>query len=244
MANLKTKPTKVRASSHIAAIANEEQRADARALVALMRRITGQPPKMWGPTIVGFGNYHYKYASGHEGDSALAAFAVRGRDLVVYIAAGVDGRDALLKKLGKHKAGKVCVYIRRLADVDQKVLETLVARSVAHTERRYQVPSCHLLTTSQFGSAGLLHREGAGLYRAVRFIRRDDVAPRRDLVFDHPHRARGRAVTEHAFARTQALIGTRKDILRSTIEALAGIGPTREGASRGDAGREVTRVGK
>src|ERR687898_1193142 len=129
----KTTPTKVSVESHIAAITNEEQRKDARTLVALMRRVTKQEPMMWGPSIVGFGSYHYKYASGHEGDSALAAFAVRGRELVVYIAADFEGRDVLLAKLGKHKAGKVCVYIRRLANVDLKVLEKLVARSIADT---------------------------------------------------------------------------------------------------------------
>ena len=95
---------------------------------------------MWGPSIVGFGSYHYKYASGHEGDSALAAFAVRGRELVVYTAGAFEGRDVLMGKLGKHRAGKVCVYIRRLADVDLKVLETLVSRSVAETRRRYPQP--------------------------------------------------------------------------------------------------------
>ena len=92
---------------------------------------------MWGPSIVGFGSYHYKYASGHEGDSALTGFAARGSELVVYIAADFEGRDALLAKLGKHRTGKVCVYIRRLATVDLKVLETLVARSVADMKRRY-----------------------------------------------------------------------------------------------------------
>ncbi|HKQ20250.1 MAG TPA: DUF1801 domain-containing protein [Candidatus Eisenbacteria bacterium] len=137
MAAPKTKPTKVSARSHVAAIANEEQRKDAQTLVALMRRVTKQQPKMWGPSIVGFGSYHYKYASGHEGDSALAGFAVRGSDLVVYTAETFEGRDDLLAKLGKIKAGKVCVYIRRLANVDLKVLETLVARSVADTKRRY-----------------------------------------------------------------------------------------------------------
>jgi hypothetical protein len=95
---------------------------------------------MWGPSIVGFGSYHYKYASGHEGDSALAAFAVRGRELVVYIM-GFEGRDVLLARLGKHRIGKVCVYVRRLADVDLKVLETLIAQSVAETKRRYPQPS-------------------------------------------------------------------------------------------------------
>ena len=137
MSTLKTKPTKVSAKSHIAAIANEEQRNDAQTLVALMRKVTRQEPKMWGPTIVGFGSYHYKYASGHEGDSALTGFAARGRELVVYIAPDFEGRDALLSRLGEHRIGKVCVYIRRLANVDLKVLETLVARSVADTKRRY-----------------------------------------------------------------------------------------------------------
>ena len=133
----KTTPTAVSVESHIAALANEEQRHDAQRLVVLMRKVTRQEPRMWGPSIVGFGSYHYKYASGHEGDSALAAFAARGRELVVYIEAGFEGRDALLAKLGEHRTGKVCVYIRRLANVDLTVLEKLVARSVAETKRRY-----------------------------------------------------------------------------------------------------------
>jgi hypothetical protein len=137
MSELKTQPTKASVERHIAAIAKEEQREDAERLVALMRKVTGQEPRMWGPSVVGFGSYHYKYASGHEGDSALAGFAVRGRDLVVYTAPEFEGRDALFAKLGKHKAGKVCIYIRRLADIDVKVLETLVSRSVADTRRRY-----------------------------------------------------------------------------------------------------------
>ena len=137
----KTQPTKVTAESHIAAIANEEQRNDARRLVALMQKVTRQEPRMWGPSIVGFGSYHYKYASGHEGDSALAGFAARGRELVVYIADGFADRDVLLAQLGEHKTGKVCIYIRRLANVDLKVLEKLVVRSVAETKRRYPQPN-------------------------------------------------------------------------------------------------------
>ena len=136
----KTKPTKVSAKSHIAAIANAEQQKDAKTLAALMRRVTRQEPRMWGPSIVGFGSYHYKYASGHEGDSALAAFAVRGRSLVVYIAEDFEGRADLFARLGKHSTGKVCVYIRRLADVDLKVLEKLVAKCVADTKHRYPQP--------------------------------------------------------------------------------------------------------
>ena len=140
MSVLKTKPTEVSAESHIAGIANEEQRNDAQTLVALMRRVTKQEPRMWGPSIIGFGSYHYKYASGHEGDSALTGFAVRGSELVVYIAPGFEHRDVLLAKLGKHKTGKVCVYIRRLANVDLNVLEKLVARSVAEMKSRYPQP--------------------------------------------------------------------------------------------------------
>ena len=137
MTKLKTKPTTVSVERHIAAMANEEQRKDARRLVALMRRVTRQEPRMWGPSIVGFGSYHYRYATGHEGDSALAGFAARGRELVVYIAERFEGRDGLLARLGEHRVGKVCVYIRRLANVDLKVLEQLVARSIADTKRRY-----------------------------------------------------------------------------------------------------------
>jgi len=98
---------------------------------------------MCGPSIVGFGSYHYKYPSGHEGESALAGFAVRGSELVVYMAPGFEGRDVLLAKLGRHRTGKVCVYIRRLANVDLKVLEALVARSVADTRRRYPQPDAN-----------------------------------------------------------------------------------------------------
>ena len=141
MSVAKTKPTEISAESHIAAVANEEQRNDAHSLVVLMRKVTKQEPRMWGPSIVGFGSYHYKYASDHEGDSALAAFAARGRELGVYIEADVAGRDVLLAKLGEYKTGKVCVYIRRLANVDLKVLEELVARSVAETKRRYPQPN-------------------------------------------------------------------------------------------------------
>ena len=137
MAELKTKPTKVSVAKHIAALANDEQRNDAKRLVALMRKVTRKEPKMWGPTIVGFGSYHYKYASGHEGDSALTGFAARGRELVVYIAESFEGRDALLDKLGPHRTGKVCVYIRRLADVDLTVLEKLIAKSIVDTKSRY-----------------------------------------------------------------------------------------------------------
>jgi hypothetical protein len=140
MAETKTKPTGASVEKHIAALANEQLRSDAQALVALMRRVTGQEPKMWGPSIVGFGSYHYRYASGHEGDSARAGFAARKSEFAIYIVVGFEGQEDLLAKLGKHKTAKACLYVKRLADVDLKVLEKLVARSVAEMKRRYPSP--------------------------------------------------------------------------------------------------------
>lgn len=140
MAEAKTKPTGVSVEKHIACLPNEQLRSDAQTLVAMMRRVTKQEPKMWGPSIVGFGSYHYKYASGHEGDSALAGFAARKSEFAIYLVAGFEGQEELLAKLGKHKTAKACLYIRRLADVDLKVLEKLVARSVAEMKRRYPSP--------------------------------------------------------------------------------------------------------
>lgn len=92
---------------------------------------------MWGPSIIGFGSYHYRYASGHEGDAALAGFAVRKSEFSIYIVAGFDGQEALLARLGKHKAAKACLYIKRLADIDLKVLERLVSESVAAMKKRF-----------------------------------------------------------------------------------------------------------
>lgn len=137
MSALKTKPTKVSVQRHLSAVIDAEQRKDANRLIVLMQGITRQKPRMWGPSIVGFGSYHYRYATGHEGDAPLAAFAVRGRELVVYIEAEFEGRDGLLAKLGKHNTGKVCVYIRRLTDVDVKSLKSLIVRSVSETKKRY-----------------------------------------------------------------------------------------------------------
>lgn len=102
-----------------------------------LAKVTAQEPRMWGPTIVGFGSYHDSSASGNDVDSAFAAFAARGRELVVYLAEECDGRDDLLARLCAHSIGKVCVYIRRLANVDLTVLEQRVARSVADTKHRY-----------------------------------------------------------------------------------------------------------
>jgi hypothetical protein len=124
----KTKPTRVSVTGYIGAVPNETRRRDARQLLTLMRRVTGLPAKMWGPSIVGFGSYHYRYATGHEGDAPLAAFSPRAQALVVYL--GCDDTDRpLLKVLGKHKMGKGCLYINKLADVDLAVLEQLIRKS-------------------------------------------------------------------------------------------------------------------
>lgn len=130
MAEPKTKPSTVSIESFLAGVADETRRADCKALVKIMKRVTGAKPVMWGPSIVGFGSYHYKYASGHEGDSCLVGFAPRKTDLSIYIMSGFAGRETLLKKLGKHKAAKACLYVKTLADVDVAVLEELVRRSV------------------------------------------------------------------------------------------------------------------
>ncbi|HEY6597727.1 MAG TPA: DUF1801 domain-containing protein [Pseudomonadales bacterium] len=137
MAENKTKPTTRSVAKHIAALPNEAQRKDCRALVRLMRRVTSEKPRLWGPNIVGFGSYHYKYASGREGDSALAAFAARGREIVVYVFASGPDQEARLRRLGRHRMGKSCLYIRTLDDVDVDVLEQVVAGSVAEVKRRY-----------------------------------------------------------------------------------------------------------
>ena len=137
MAEPKTKATGASVDSYIDAIDDEQRRDDCRTLVRLMSKITGEPPVMWGTGIVGFGNYHYRYASGHEGDSCVAGFASRKGDISIYVTAGFEGREPLLAKLGKHKTGKVCLYIKRLADIDLRKLESIVEDSVAEMKRRY-----------------------------------------------------------------------------------------------------------
>ena len=137
MAETKTKPTGVSVDAYLASKASPEQLADCKSLMALCERVTKQPPKMWGPSIVGFGSYTYRYESGHSGQTCLTGFAVRGKDLVVYVMAENPVQIDLLAKLGKHKMGKSCLYFKRLADLDVEVLEALIAESVAEVQRRY-----------------------------------------------------------------------------------------------------------
>jgi hypothetical protein len=138
MAENKTRATKASVAAFVDGIAEPAKRADAKALVELMQKATGEKPAMWGPSIIGFGSYHYVYDSGREGDMPLVGFSPRKAATVLYVRAGTPGTEALLAKLGKHTAGKGCVYIKKLADVDETILEKLVAKCVADMRKEYK----------------------------------------------------------------------------------------------------------
>src|SRR5271163_1100368 len=133
MTENKTKATKVSVAGFIDAVADRSRRSDAKALVKLMQSAAGEKPKMWGPSIIGFGSHHYKYESGREGDMPLIGFSPRKAATVLYGMIGSDDCIALLPKLGKHTTGKGCLYIKKLADVDQQVLKAMAVKSVAAT---------------------------------------------------------------------------------------------------------------
>jgi hypothetical protein len=139
MAENKTKPTTLSVSAFIDALTDTGRRADAKALLKLMQSAAREKPKMWGPSIIGFGSYHYKYESGREGDMPVIAFSPRKGATALYGMTGFNDAAALLTKLGKHTTGKGCLYIKKLADVDQHVLETLVVKSL--TAKRARHPS-------------------------------------------------------------------------------------------------------
>jgi len=127
----KTKPTKVSVNAFLKKVADVQQRADALVLLEMMQEISGQPAVMWGPSIIGFGQYHYKYDSGHEGDCGLLGFSPRKGNLVVYFLPGLVRFESYLKKLGKYKTGKVCLYIKRLSDIDVDVLREMLITNLA-----------------------------------------------------------------------------------------------------------------
>jgi hypothetical protein len=137
MAELKTKENDQDVTAFLNQVADEKKRADCFTILALMREVTGLEPKMWGDSIVGFGNYHYVYESGREGDWSLTGFAPRKQNLTLYIMPGFAKYDELLNKLGKHSTGKSCLYIKKLDDVDQDVLKDLVKQSVVHMKKIY-----------------------------------------------------------------------------------------------------------
>jgi len=133
MAENQTKPTKLSVTAFINSVADPTRRADAKTLVKLLQTASGEKPQMWGPSIVGFGSYHYKYESGREGDMPIVGFSPRKAATVLY---GVAGARDLLPKLGKHTTGKGCLYIKKLGDVDQQVLQDMVVKAIAATRAR------------------------------------------------------------------------------------------------------------
>jgi len=136
LAENKTKVTAIDPYDFIAQVESDQKRKYSEELIALMKKVTGKPPKMWGPTIVGFGKYHYKYESGREGEICMVGFSPRKPNLVLYVGPGMDD-EALMARLGKHKRGSSCLYIKKLDDIDRKVLSEVVARSVAEMRKRY-----------------------------------------------------------------------------------------------------------
>jgi uncharacterized protein DUF1801 len=137
MADNKTKPTRLSVAAFINALSDPTRRADAKALVQLMESAAGEKPRMWGPSIIGFGRYHYRYETGREGDMLLIGFSPRKAATVLYNLTGSGDSRALLTKLGKHTTGKGCLYIKKLADIDQQVLEAMVVKSVAALRARH-----------------------------------------------------------------------------------------------------------
>ena len=136
MAENKTRQTEDSVEDYLAAIPDESRRQDCQALARLMAKATKQPARMWGSSIVGYGSYHYKYESGREGDMCLVGFSSRKGDITVYGLNSAPSHEKLMPKLGKHKSGKGCLYLRRLSDIDLKVLEKLVAEAVAGKKHR------------------------------------------------------------------------------------------------------------
>lgn len=137
MAELKTKPTESSVTTFLDNITDERRKKDCYALMHLMQEVTGEPPRMWGESMIGFGSYHYKYKSGHEGDSFLTGFSPRKQNISIYIMAGFSQYDNLINKLGKCKTSKACLYINKLDDIRPEVLKELVERSVAYMATLY-----------------------------------------------------------------------------------------------------------
>jgi len=137
MAENKTKPTDVSVEDFIGAVENKRRREDAQELVALMREISGEEATMWGPSIIGFGTYHYKYDSGREGDFMEVGFSPRKANLVCYIMLGFSGYQELMDRLGKYKTGKSCLYINKLDDIDREVLRELITLSLKDLRAKY-----------------------------------------------------------------------------------------------------------
>lgn len=132
MAELKTQPNDESVDAFLETVENEQKRTDSKTILSLMQRVTGEAPKMWGTSIIGFGTYQYKYASGRSGEWFVTGFSPRKQNLTLYIMSGFEQYDSLLARLGKYKTGKSCLYINKIADIDLKALESLVDASVKH----------------------------------------------------------------------------------------------------------------
>jgi Domain of unknown function (DU1801) len=137
MADRKTKPTAIAPRDFLAAVQPAVRRDDGLALLDFMERVSGEPAAMWGPSIVGFGSYHYKYDSGREGDMCRVGFSPRKAELVLYVQDGFPAHAGLLARLGKHRTGVSCLYIKKLADVDLAVLEELISTSLTFMDVKY-----------------------------------------------------------------------------------------------------------
>lgn len=137
MAEPKTKKTNANVETFLNKIKNKQRKEDCFAVLKMMKEITGDSPKMWGSSIVGFGSYHYVYASGREGDWPMTGFSPRAQSLTLYIMPGFDKYEPLMKKIGKHKTGKSCLYISKLTDVDTAILKQLIKSSVQHMKKKY-----------------------------------------------------------------------------------------------------------
>jgi hypothetical protein len=133
----KTVETANSVDAYLDAITEVQRRNDCKELVKLFHKATGLEPKMWGPAIIGFGSYHYKYESGHEGDAPLVGLSSRANAIVLYLSGNFEGREELLAQFGKHKTGKGCIYLKKLADIDPQVLTEMIKRSVQHTKTLY-----------------------------------------------------------------------------------------------------------
>ena len=137
MSTLKTQQNDADVEGFLAAVENDRRREDSFTVLELMKRITGEKPRMWGTSIVGFGSYHYRYASGREGEWPRIGFSPRKQSLTIYVMPGFSTYDELLSRLGKHRTGKSCLYVNKLADIDMDVLEQLVVSSLETMRERY-----------------------------------------------------------------------------------------------------------
>ena len=133
----KTKETVKSVFEFIADVPDQQKQKDALALVELMQNVSGFEPKMWGPSIIGFGSYHYVYESGHEGDAPLVGFSPRKAEFSLYLSSGFDQREELLQKFGKHKVAKACIYFKRLEDVDTNILKKMIKNSLRYMKEKY-----------------------------------------------------------------------------------------------------------